>query len=100
MASLINKKNTSAGFGNNYKKADAFMNLEVKTSNGNKKIGAIPLHLEKAIHALLIDNADNVEKISFSIDIHVVEQEDDLALDLGEELDPTTEALKKEFADA
>lgn len=81
---------------NGFKKANGFLNISIRTKTGEKKVGAIALHEDKELHALLLQNADNIEKMQFITDMHVVEQEDDLALDLSG--DDTTEQLKQAIA--
>lgn len=85
MAKLNNapRTNNSVSQGNFQRaKADAFLNVSIKTANGEKKVGAIPMNLTKEIHKLMIENAEQQEKFQFVVDMHVVEVEEDLKLAL------------------
>lgn len=71
----VNRRSSVENTVSNLRKADAFFNISVKTTAGVKNIGGIPLYGNKELHQFLIDNADQIEKATFEVDIHVVSDE-------------------------
>lgn len=69
------KKDAPQGNKNDFPKADAFLNVSVKLASGEKQIGGIPLHLNKALHAFLIENKEQLDQGTYIMDINVVAEE-------------------------
>lgn len=85
----------------NTNRADAFLNIAIQTKSGEKPVGGLALSINKDIQAMIIEHADKFEKMKFSLSIHLVDKEQDIALDLeADELDSTTAALKEAFQTA
>ena len=83
-------------------KADAFFNVDVKLAGGKSaRVGGIPLMMSKELHELLIANKDNLDKLTFEIDINMVDTSElKLAFDAADEVDETTAQLSEHFQTA
>lgn len=55
--------------------ADAYFNVAMQTNKGLKQVGGLPLSMQKELHRFLIENADQIDKATFVVDIHVVNKE-------------------------
>ena len=58
MAKIINEVETATA--SDFKKADAFLNLSIATSKGDKAMGknGVPLYLDNPVHAVIIKMLD------------------------------------------
>ena len=70
-----------------FKQADGFCNIGLRLPNGKTvQIGGIPLHADKKLHAVLLENSINIRQFAENVviqSIHVVgaeEQQEDIAL--------------------
>lgn len=60
MAKFTNEETATATTSKDFKKADAFLNLNITTSKGEKRLGhnGLPLYLDDPVHAVLIKMLD------------------------------------------
>ena len=84
---MANIKSTKAPETVDFKQADGFCNIGLRLPNGKTvKVGGIPLHASKKLHAVLLENSMNIEQFAENVviqSIHVVgaeEQQEDIAL--------------------
>jgi hypothetical protein len=77
MAKLKSSRTNGANDNNDFKKADAFLNIDlVGTKNGEevlKRVGGIPLHLSNAIQEFLIENGESLDKMRFVMEVRSAE---------------------------
>lgn len=74
----FNQKSDNASNNNNFKKADAWINVSINSKDGStsKQIGGVPVYADTDLGKWLLNREGGIEGLSLSVDMHVVQAKD------------------------